>query len=144
MLVTVRVLDDVPPLRFVRAFRETLRKCARRPGFRVVHYSIQDDHAHVLVEAQGQMCLANGMKSLAARFARCVNRVFGRVGRVLADRFHHVVKRTPTEVRRMVAYVLLNARQRYGDKKPVSFRSVDSKSPAGGPTNDHLPVPNTW
>ena len=46
-----------------------------------------------------------GMKSLAARFARCVNRVFGRVGRVLQRIVsHHVVKRTPTEVRRAVAY----------------------------------------
>ena len=120
MLVTLRVLDDVPPLRcgrFVRAFRETLHKCARRRGFRVVHYSIQDDHAHFLVEAQGKMCLANGMKSLAARFARCVNRVFGRVGRVLADRFHHAVKRTPTEVRRAVAYVLLNARKHFRQRR---------------------------
>ena len=78
-LVTLRVLDDVPRLRcgrFVRAFRETLSECAQRPGFRVVHYSIQDDLAHFLVEAQGKVCLANGMKSLGARFARCVNRVF--------------------------------------------------------------------
>ena len=98
MLVTVRVLDDVPPWRrgrFVRAFRETLSQCAQRLGFRVVHYSIQDDNAHFLVEAQGKVWLANGMKSLAARFARCVNRVFGRVGRVLADRCHHAVKRAP-------------------------------------------------
>ena len=36
------------------------------------------------------------------------------MGRVLADRFHHAVKRTPTEVRRAVAYVLLKARERYG------------------------------
>ena len=74
--ITLRVLDDVPPLRrvcFVRAFRETLRKCATRPGFRVIHYSIQDDHAHFIAEAAGAKRLANGMKSLAARFARCVN-----------------------------------------------------------------------
>ncbi|MCY3811881.1 MAG: hypothetical protein OXH15_08810, partial [Gammaproteobacteria bacterium] len=73
------------------------------PGFRVAHYSIQDDHAHFLIEAAGARRLANGMKSLAARFARCVNRVFGRKGRVLAGRFHHVLKRTPTEVRRALA-----------------------------------------
>ena len=84
---------------------------------RVVHYSIQDDHAHFLVEAQGKVCLANGMKSLGARFARCVNRVFGRTGRVLADRFHHVVKRTPTEVRRALAYVLLNARKHFRQRR---------------------------
>ena len=120
MLVTLRVLDDVPGLRcgrLVRAFRETLGECAQRLGFRVVDYSIQEDHAHFLVEAQGKVCLANGMKSLAARFARCVNRVFGRAGRVLADRFHHVVKRTPTEVRRAVAYVLLNARKHFRQRR---------------------------
>ncbi|MYE82991.1 MAG: hypothetical protein F4X36_14375, partial [Gammaproteobacteria bacterium] len=92
-------------------------KGARRPGFRVVHYSIQNDHAHFLVEAQGKVCLANGMKSLGARFARCVNRVFERAGRVLADRFHHVVKRTPTEVRRALAYVLLNVRKHFWQRR---------------------------
>ena len=120
VLVTLRVRDDVPPLRkgcFVRAFRETLRKCRNRPGFRVVHYSIQDDHAHFLIEAAGALRLANGMKSLAARFARCVNRVFGRRGKVLADRFHHVLKQTPTEVRRALAYVLLNARKHYRQRR---------------------------
>ena len=83
MLVTLRVLEDVPPLRragFVRAFRESLRQAAERPGFRVVHYSIQNDHAHFLVEADDKLCLANGMKSLGARFARCVNRVCQRAG----------------------------------------------------------------
>ena len=67
-MVTLRVLDDVPGLRcapLVREFRKTLRKGAVRPGFRVVHYSIQDDHAHFLVEAQGKVCLANGMEPSA-------------------------------------------------------------------------------
>ena len=170
VLVTLRVQDDVPPLRrarFVRAFRESLRKAAERPGFRVVHYSIQNDHAHFLVEADDKTCLANGMKSpavrrprggravarpaefggglgwgkrrcqsasalvaLGARFARCVNRVCQRAGRVLATRFHHVLKRTPTEVRNALAYVLLNARKHYrqrrGRKPPVVLDGASS------------------
>ena len=120
LLVTLRVLDGVPALRracFVRAFRESLRGAAERPGFRVVHYSIQDNHAHFLVEAADRLGLANGMKSLGARFARCVNRVYRRTGRVLATRFHHVVKRTPTEVRNALAYVLLNARKHYRERR---------------------------
>ena len=133
VLVTLRVLDDVPALRracFVRAFRESLGKAAERPGFRVVHYSIQNDHAHFLVEADDKLCLANGMKSIGARFARCVNRVCGRAGRVLATRFHHVLKRTPTEVRNALAYVLLNARKHYrqrrGRKPPVVLDGASS------------------
>ena len=46
-----------------------------------------------------------------------MNRVFERTGKVLADRFHHVVKRTPTEVRRALAYVLLNVRKHYRDRR---------------------------
>ena len=133
LLVTLRVLDGVPALRrarFVRAFRESLRQAAERTGFRVVHYSIQDDHAHFLVEADDKLSLANGMKSLGARFARCVNRVYQRTGRVLATRFHHVAKRTPTEVRNALAYVLLNARKHYrqrrGRKPPVVLDGASS------------------
>ena len=96
----------------------------------MVHYSIQDNHAHFLVEADDKLSLANGMKSVGARFARCVNRVYGRAGRVLATRFHHVVKRTPTEVRRALAYVLLNVRkhcrERRGRKPPVVLDGASS------------------
>jgi hypothetical protein len=38
-----------------------------------------------------------------------VNRVFGRYGPVLADRYHVRLLRTPREVRNALAYVLLNA-----------------------------------
>ena len=86
-------------------------ECHERGRFRVVHYSIQRDHVHAIVEAQGGRYLSNGMKSFGARLARAVNRVFGRRGTVLADRFHCHVLRTPREVRNAIAYVLLNARR---------------------------------
>ena len=98
VLVTLRVRDDVPKLRRagdLRAFRDSLRQASSRAGFRVVHYAIQDDHVHLIVEAAGKTKLANGMKSVGARFARCVNRTFGRRGAVLKERFHHMVKRSP-------------------------------------------------
>ena len=86
MHVTFRVRKDVPGLRrkrLVREFRRSLAKACERGRFRVVHYSIQPNHVHLLVEAQGKDELASGMKSVAARFARAVNRVFSRSGPVL-------------------------------------------------------------
>jgi hypothetical protein len=65
----------------------------------------------MIVEATSARDLASGMKSIAARFARGVNRVFHRAGRVLADRCHVHVLKTPGEVRNAIAYVLLNARR---------------------------------
>ena len=61
--------------------------------------------------------------SIAARFARAVNRVFGRRGRVLDGRFHSVLLHTPTQVRNAIRYVLLNARK-HGSK----LRGIDPAS----------------
>jgi hypothetical protein len=66
---------------------------------------------HLLVEAASARDLACGLKSVVARFARAVNRVFRRAGQVLADRCYVHVLRTPREVRNAIAYVLLNARR---------------------------------
>ena len=121
--VTVKVRKDVPKLRdrrFLQAFRKTLAKGCERGDFRVVHYSIQANHVHLLVEASGNGALGRGMNSVGVRFARAVNRVFGRKGPVLLERFHARVCRTPTEVRRALAYVLLNVRKHWKQRKGVA------------------------
>jgi hypothetical protein len=51
------------------------------------------------------------MMAIGARLARAVNRVVGRSGRVLADRYHVRLLPTPREVRNALRYVLLNARR---------------------------------
>jgi REP element-mobilizing transposase RayT len=112
--VTLKVRKDVPSLRaarFVRAMEASFRGARDRGRFRLVHYSIQGDHIHAIVEAASAFDLACGMKSLGSRLARAVNRVFGRSGAVLADRTHVHVLRTPREVRNAIAYVLNNARR---------------------------------
>jgi hypothetical protein len=58
------------------------------------------------------------MKSIGARIARAVNRVLGRKGRVLRDRYHLRVLETPREVRRALNYVLNNARKHLGARAP--------------------------
>jgi hypothetical protein len=132
--VTVRVRGDVPSLRSNRLVREVQRSRAQaceRGEFRVAHYSLQRDHAYLIVEARGKEALARGMKSVGARLARAVNRVFGRSGPVLDGRFHHRVLRTPREVRNALAYVLLNAQRHFakargGRRPPVRLDAASS------------------
>lgn len=114
VLVTLKVRRGLPSLRSVALVRELERSFTRacdRGDFRLVHYSIQGDHVHALVEAESCRALSRGMKALGSRLARAVNRVFRRRGRVLTARFHLRVLRTPREVRNALAYVLLNARR---------------------------------
>ena len=106
--------EDVPSLRSVKLVREVERSWAKvcdRGDFRLAHYSIQANHVHLLVEAKDADALGRGMKALGSRLARAVNRVFGRTGRVLRDRYHHGVLKSPTQVRNALRCVLLNARR---------------------------------
>ncbi len=111
--MTLRVLPDVRSLRTARSSTRSNGPsptcCA--PGFRLVHYSLQNTHAHLIVEAHDAEALGRGMKAIGARLARAVNRVTKRRGPVLADRYHHRILPTPTEVRTALRYVLLNARR---------------------------------
>jgi REP element-mobilizing transposase RayT len=112
--VTLKLRSGIPSLRtvrFVREFERSLRVVRDRARFRVVHYTLQSDHIHLIVEASSSRDLAAGMKSIGARVARTVARVFGLRGSVLPDRFHLHVLRSPREVRNAIAYVLLNARR---------------------------------
>jgi len=112
--LTLRVRRNVASLRSARLVRELERSFAEaceRGTFRLVHYSIQRDHVHLIVEADDAAALGRGMSSIGARLARAVNRVFRRRGKVFADRFHHRVLRTPREVRNVLAYALHNARK---------------------------------
>jgi REP element-mobilizing transposase RayT len=109
----------MPSLRkaeLVRAWKRSLREACERGRFRVVHFSLQRDHSHLLVEAASARDLACGMKSIGARLARAVQRTFRRRGPVLADRYHLRVLKTPREVRRALAYVLLNARKHWRER----------------------------
>ena len=111
--VTIRLRRGIPTLRqprFVRRFRSSLSEACVRHGFRVVHYSIQRDHVHLLIEAQTNHSIACGMKSVGARIGKLANRLFQRSGKVLDGRYHLRALRTPLEVHRALRYVLLNHR----------------------------------
>ena len=112
--VTLRIVGGVPSLRVGRTYRAlegAMRAGRERFGLRLVQYSVQSNHVHMLVEADGRAALSRGMQGLAVRMARALNRVWKRTGTVFADRYHAHVLRTPREVRNALAYVLGNARK---------------------------------
>jgi REP element-mobilizing transposase RayT len=76
--------------------------------FQVVHFSIQDDHLHLIVEARDKRGLARGVAGLEIRIARQLNKLLGRKGALWSERYHRRDLRTPTETRNALRYVLLN------------------------------------
>ena len=139
--VTLRVRPDVPSLRgfaLVHEWRRSLAEANERGDFRVAHYSLQCDHAHLIVEAHGKGALARGMMSIGARLARAVNRVGQRSGPVLDGRYHHRSLRSAREVRRALAYVLERAPA--PDEEPGSFAFCHGASrPRSGASSQRPP-----
>ena len=124
--------EDVPSLRtvpIVHAIERTFSRGCRRPGFRLVHYSLQGNHAHLIVEARDRDALGRGMKAVGARLALAVNRVAERSGRVFADRYHVKLLPTPKQVWNALRYVLLNAR-RHAAKQGVRSNTPVRLDPA--------------
>jgi putative transposase len=106
--VTLRVLPHVWNLRSRRVFRVLRRALAEggeRFGIRICEFSIQGNHVHLMAEAHDARSLSLGMQGLGVRMARGLNRIMNRRGKVLADRFHARILRSPTEVRRALLYV---------------------------------------
>lgn len=132
--VTLRVRPEVWNLRSRRCFRALCGAFARgreRLGFRLVHFSVQGNHLHLVVEAPDQIRLARGMQGLAVRMAKRLNHVMQRRGAVFADRYHAHIVRSPRETRAAVAYVLGNfAKHRAEQDRPVSLECVDPFSSA--------------
>jgi hypothetical protein len=93
---------------------------ASRLDFRIVHFTVQTNHVHLLVESDGTRALGRGMQGLGIRLAKAINRRLGRLGRVWSDRYHCRALRSPREVRNGLIYVLLNGR-----KHGVSGRGID-------------------
>jgi REP element-mobilizing transposase RayT len=94
--------------------------------FRVVHFSVQADHLHLLVEASNKRALSMGMKGLAVRIARRVNGLVLRRGRFWADRWHGRALTSPRATRHALAYVLGNFRKHH----PRSHAAIDRFSSA--------------
>lgn len=110
--VTMRVLPHVPSLRGREPYHIVRAAIAltSQSAIAIVHFSVLGNHLHLIVEADSNGALSRGMQGLAIRIAKRLNAHLGRRGPVFADRYHARVLRTPAEVRRALAYVLLNQR----------------------------------
>jgi REP element-mobilizing transposase RayT len=112
--VTVRLVEGLGSLRrnaprrvVVGAFRAG----CERFGFRLVHFSIQSNHLHLICEADDKVALSKGMQGLKVRIARGLNKLWGRSGKVFCDRYQAHVLKSLREVKNALCYVLHNAKK---------------------------------
>ena len=123
--VTWRMRRDVWNLRAKRCLG-LLQKAflaGSKESFQIVHYSVMGNHIHLLVEAQDRRSLSLGMQGLGIRIAKALQKLMGRRGHVLKERYHAHILKTPIEVKRARLYLLNNARHHFGLTIPDYYTS---------------------
>ncbi len=129
--VVIRVVGEVAKLRTPKAYRAIRRAMFtlgnRRADFRIVHVSLQNNHVHLIVEADDRVALARGMQGFQISAAKYLNRELSRGrlerrrGQVFADRYFAVQIKTVTGVRNALNYVLNNWRKHGRDQHEVGL-----------------------
>jgi putative transposase len=124
-------LHSLRGCKMFRALHGALAAGNERPGFRLVEYSVQQGHFHLIVEAKDAASLSRAVQGLAIRLARTVNRTQRRTGRVFADRYRSRLIRGSRDARNTLRYVLNNARRhvRFARRNPTRWTDPCSSAP---------------
>ena len=147
--VTVRVVAGMQSLRERKVFR-TVRRVLQaasvrfRQMFRIVEYSVQSNHVHLVVEAHDRRELSRGMQGFGIRLAKNLNGRLGRSGRVLEDRYHAHVLKSPTETLRALRYVRQNTHLHALRSARWATWNADERSTDHAPLRAQMPAATTW
>src|SRR4051812_16767046 len=141
--VTLRVKRHVWNLRSGRSWRRirtAFEKARGRFGARIVEYSVQGNHLHLIIEADDDTALSRAMQGLCIRLAKALNALMSRAGAVFDDHYFGRRLQSPTELVRAIAYVLGNHEHHFGAS------STEYTSAALSPVErmDLLSVPVGW
>jgi len=114
---------------------------------RVVHYSIQGNHLHLIIEIDDPLLLPRAIQGLSVRLAKALNRLADRRGKVFLGRYHAHVLETPRQVGNAVRYVLENFRHHL--REDVAPSGADPCSSAvwlvtRPPADAPVVPPRTW
>lgn len=130
---TMRAVRGVPSLRaelLANVVVAEMRRASAK-GFRVLHYSVQDNHVHLIAEGDDGASFSHGMQRLASRIARFVNLLTSRRGRFWRERYHRRDLATPRQFRNALVYVVFNFRKHArAAERAARARSIDDWSSA--------------
>ena len=134
------------------------RRRAYSDAFRILHFSIQSNHIHLILEADNGPtedpetrhlnAIRSGVSGFMIAFAQRLNSMLERKGPIWADRYHRRDLRTPTETKNALRYVFANARRHGvplpGDGSCDPFSSAQHFDGFSKPLTGRFEEPGRW
>ena len=114
VFVTTKVMAGLPSLRSEETrgvIQGVVREVSQEKRFRIVHFTIQEDHLHLVVETFTAETLRYGMSRFVIRVAKRVNKVWGRRGTFWKERYHARPFQSRREAWNVLRYCLNNGRK---------------------------------
>ena len=127
-----RLKEGMPEMRkpkVLRVLEGAFRAGKRKGEFRLIAYSIQDTHLHMIVEGRKIEEVSRGMQGLGVRITKALNKLWERSGQgsVFRERFKLVALRDYKQITAALNYVLNNAlkhRSKWPDGRPDRYSSA--------------------
>lgn len=108
--LTIKVREnkaDIQSKRILKALHHAIMR-ARLKRLKVIHYSLEFNHVHLLVEAQDNTVLHKGMQALGISLSKAINKIKIVKGAVYKHRYHFRKITSTRQLKNVLHYIFNN------------------------------------
>ena len=108
--LTIKVREnkaDIQNKRILKAFHHAIKR-ARLKGLKVVHYTLEYNHVHLLVECVDNEVLHRGMQAFGITIAKAINKIKRVKGGVYKNRYHLRLINSSRQLKNVLHYIFDN------------------------------------
>lgn len=108
--LTIKVREnkaDIKNKQVLKILHYAIRR-SRIKGLRIIHYTLEYNHIHLLVEAADKQTVHQGMQSFGITFAKKINAIKRLKGTVYKHRYHLRKINSPRELKNVLYYIFNN------------------------------------
>ena len=108
--LTIKVREnkaDIKSKQVLRALHHAIMR-ARYKGLKIVHYTLEHNHIHLLVEAADKRIVHLGMQALGISLSKRINKIKCAKGTVYKHRYHLGKITSPRELKNVLHYIFNN------------------------------------
>lgn len=108
--LTIKVREnkaDIKTKKILKALHQAIKR-ARFKKLKIIHYTLEYNHLHLVVEAHNNLILQKGMQALGVSLSKAINRIKQLKGAVYKHRYHFRKLASRREFKNALLYIFKN------------------------------------
>ena len=101
---------DIKSKKILKALHHAIKR-ARLKKLRVIHYTLEFNHLHLLIECESHKTLHQGMQAFGISLSKAINRIKKLKGTVYKHRYHLKKLATRRELKNALHYIFNNGKK---------------------------------